>query len=359
MNRFRQQLANLQNKKSLKPLSPAFRHIEFLVFGPGDVTASAPHIVDTLDSKRYMSMAVLALMPLSLASVYFYGWRAVAMILVSYIFAGITELLFAFFRKKEITEGFFVTGLIFPLILPPTIPLWIVAVGTVVGVFFGKEVFGGTGRNIFNPAIVGRVFVTIAFPLLMTTLWQLPFTEGLGGFLNFSRPDAITSATPLGIFSGGEAALYSYSDLLLGRAPGSMGETFRLLIILAGVFLIIVKISNWRIPVAYLGSVAVFSQFGSMFYPGRVAPPLFQLLTGGLLFAAFFMATDPVTSPFTKQGKWIFGLMLGMFTVLIRGFAGAVEGVMFSIILMNALTPVIDSLVLKFKFKPIKDYGVV
>ena len=175
----------------------------------------------------------------------------------------------------------------------------------------------------------------------MTTAWQLPFT------------DAITSATPLTVYKTSQA-LAPHINLLMGNTAGSMGETFRLGILLGGLFLIVTRISNWRIPLSYLGTVLVLSGIGSYLIPVKVAPPLFQILTGGLLLGAMFMATDPVTSPYTRAGKWIFGIGCGFFTVLIRGFSGYVEGVMFSIILMNALTPIIDHLVLECAYRPAK-----
>lgn len=221
-------------------------------------------------------------------------------------------------------------------------PLWVVAVGIVFGTFFGKEVFGGTGRNIFNPALVGRIFITIAFPEIMTTSWKIPLM------------DAITSATPLTLYKTGHV-IAPYRDLLMGNAAGSLGETFRLGIIIGGIFLMWTKISNWRIPVSYLGSVLVFSIIGNMLVPLKIAPFLFQILSGGLLFGAMFMATDPVTSPFTREGKYVFGILCGFFTILIRSFSGYVEGVMFSILFMNAFSPLIDQIVLKIKYKPLTE----
>jgi len=362
MNGLRGLFDNLKNNESLSAFKPAIEAVDNIFFGPEEVTTSAPHIVDKNDTKRYMTMVILALLPSTFAAIYFYGWRALSIILVSYMAGGITEVLFAMIRKHDIHEGFLVTGLIFPLVLPPTIPLWMVAVGSFFGVFFGKEVFGGTGRNVFNPAIVGRVFLSIAFPVTMSTKWAKPVTEGLGRLFNYAIPaDAITSATPLAVLkTGGVEALAeaaSYSDLLFGAVGGSMGETFRIGIILGGIFLIITKIVNWRIPVAYIGSVFVLSAIGSQFLP-QVAPPMYQILTGGLLFGAFFMATDPVTSPFTKSGMWIFGIFAGLLTLLFRTFGGYVEGVMFSILLANSITPLIDSVILNAKFKPKSD-GVV
>ncbi len=359
MKRLHEILDNLQEKESLGRVRPVVEAINSLLFRPGEDTPSAPHIADGPDTGRYYMLLLLALMPITIAAIYFFGWRALAMILVSYISGGLTEVLFVIFRKKKLQiEGLLVTGLIFPLILPPTLPLWIVAVGSVFGVFFGKEVFGGTGRNIFHPALVGRLFIMIAFPTLMTTVWQLPLLEGLGGFLSYPT-DLITSATPLISYQGGEMIAYPSSDLLLGRIPGSQGETFRLGIIVAGLFLMLNRVIDWRIPAAMLGSVAIFSSIGHFFMPAQVAPPLFQLLVGGLLFGTFFIATDPVTSPFTDPGKWLFGISVGLLIVLIRGFSINIEGVTFSIILMNASTPLIDKLFLKTKMQPARKREVI
>jgi len=216
-----------------------------------------------------------------------------------------------------------------------------VAVGIVFGTFFGKEVFGGTGRNIFNPALVGRLFVTIAFPEMMSSTWKLPYA------------DAVSAATPLSVWKSTHVAA-PIMDLLMGNVAGSMGETFRIGIILGGLFLILTRVANWRVPLTYLLSVAVFSLVGNLAIPGSVAPPEMQLLTGGLLFGAFFMATDPVTSPMTGGGKYAFGAVAGLLTVLIRSFSGFTEGVMFSIVFLNALTPLIDHVVLTSKFKAVK-----
>lgn len=324
----------------LNVFKPVFEAFDEFVLGPGRTTAGSPHILDRIDIKRYMTFVIIALIPSILAGIYFYGLRVLAVIAVSYTFGGLTEVAFAVFRRKPIHEGFLVTGMIFPLILPPTIPLWIAAIGIVFGVFFGKEVFGGTGRNIFNPALVGRVFVSMAFPSYFATKWAKPLV------------DAITSATPLINFKSSQV-IAKYSSLLLGSTAGSIGETFRIGIILGGLFLLITKISDWRIPLSYLATVGIFSFVLNGFVPLEIAPPIFQLLSGGLLFGAFFMATDPVTAPLTFEGRWIYGLFLGILTVLIRGLSGFVEGVMFAILLMNAAAPLIDKLVINTKFRKI------
>jgi len=339
----------MAKNKLLSKFKPVLTATDEFFFGTDKVT-TLPHIVDYLDIKRFMSAVVVALIPVTLASIYFWGLRVLAVIAVSYIFGGLVEVAFAITRKKEIHEGFLVTGLIFPLILPPTVPLWMVAVGVMFGVLFGKEAFGGTGRNIFNPAIVGRIFLSIAFPKIMTTNWQLPFSGGLGGLLRYQNIDAVTSATPLAVFKN-QGIIASYQDLLLGLNVGCIGETFRIGIIIGGLFLILVKIVDWRIPLAYLSTVFIFPFLSNQLLHTQFAPPLFQVLSGGLLLGAFFMATDPVTSPFTKPGRWISGILLGTLTVLIRGLSGYVEGVMFSILLVNAFTPLIDTLVLKVRYR--------
>lgn len=318
-----------------KPISDA---LDAALFGTDKTAQNAPHIHDYLDIKRYMSFVILSLLPSAIAAVYFFGARILLMFAISYIVGGAIEVTFAIFRKKEIHEGFLVTGLIFPLVLPPTTPLWVVAVGIGFGTLFGKEAFGGTGRNIFNPALVGRLFITIAFPKIMTGAWLMPFT------------DTVTNATPL-ISYKIYGKIAPYSDLLFGRCAGSIGEIFRIGIIAGGLFLIFSKVSNWRIPISYLGSVYIFAFLGNKFISLNVVPPMFQLLAGGLLFGAMFMATDPVTSPFTKTGKYIFGILCGLLTVLIRSFSGYVEGVMFSIVIMNALSPLIDHIVVSFKYR--------
>ena len=341
--------ARLERNKRLGMLKPVVEAADGFFYGTSHRTGSAPHIVDHLDIKRFMFAVVIALIPALAASVYFYGWRVVYLIALSYMAGGACEVAFAVFRKKEIEEGFLITGLIFPLTLPPTVPAWVVVAGIVFGVIFGKEVFGGTGRNIFNPALVGRVFVTISFPRIMTISWFEPLTGGIAGFGRFA-PDAVTSATPLMLFKS-DGIIVSLRDLFLGLAPGSIGETFSLGILLGGLFLIIMKIASWRIPLTYLLSVAVFSLIGNAFRPELFAPPVFQLLSGGLLFGAFFMATDPVTSPFTNTGRLIAGVILGLLTVIIRTFSGFVEGVMFAILLMNAFTPLIDHMVVEKRYR--------
>ncbi len=324
-----------------KYFKPILNALDEAMFGTDKTTAGTPHISDSLDIKRYMSIVIICLMPATLASIYFFGIKIILMIAVSYAAGGIVEVLFAIIRKKEIHEGFLVTGIIFPLTLSPTTPLWVVAVGVMFGALFGKEIFGGTGKNIFNPALVGRLFITIAFPGIMSAAYQIPLT------------DVITAATPLIDFKNTQV-MAPFLDLLLGGTAGSIGEVFRIGIIAGGLCLIWSKVSNWRVPLFYLGTVVVLSYFGNLLMPEKIAEPLFQLLTGGLLFGAFFMASDPVTSPYTKAGKITFGILCGLLTVLIRSFSGYIEGVMFSIVIMNGFSPLIDQIIVSFRFREIK-----
>ena len=333
-------------------LKPPFDAADSLFFGKPDVSSGFPHSRDHIDIKRFFITVVLALFPCTVASIYFFGWRALAVIATSYIFGLTAEMVFAVIRKEEITEGAFVTCMIFPLILPPTIPLWMVALGIVFGIVFGKEVFGGTGKNIFNPAMVGRIFIAVTFPSTMTSSWLDPIGGAVGGFTSYTV-DAITSATPL-IKYYGTGELTGYKELFFGNVAGSLGETSKLLIIVSGVFLMATRVGNWRIPSAYIGTVALFSFVMNLISPGMFAPPLFQLLTGGLLFGAVFMATDPVSAAFTGSGKWIYGIFLGILTVLIRELTGYVEGVMFAIIFMNIFAPLIDEIVILLRYRKIK-----
>ena len=332
-----------EKKGMFRLFSPLFETAENIFFYPEDCTGSFPHVRDPLDLKRFMGTAIVGMLPCLAAAVYYFGWRVLAMVLVSYVVGGIVEVTFAIIRKGEIHEGFLVTGMIFPLILPPETPFWVVGVGVFFGTFFGKEVFGGTGRNIFNPALVGRIFVTIAFPATMAGGWAAPGA--------WRGVEAVTTATPMGLAKT-QGVITPCLDLLMGTTAGSVGETFHLGIIIGGIYLMYTKVTDWRIPVSYIGAVAVLGFIGNSVLPTKVAPAHFQVLGGALLFGAMFMATDPVTSPFTSTGKLIFGALCGLLTVLIRSFSGIyVEGVMFSIVIMNAFAPLIDHIVMSMKYK--------
>ncbi len=346
---FSQLIARLERSPRWSRLALVVEGTRESLFGSSDrVARQLPYLRDALGMQRYMFMPIAAVLPAALASIYFFGWRALAMILVSYFFGALTELTFCVVRRTEITEGFLVTGILYPLTLPPTLPLWMVALGVVVGVAIGKELFGGTGYNVFNPALVGRAFLAFAFPVQMTTAWYEPFQAGLGGFLRWApEPDAITKATPL-LRMKFDQVPTDWLKLLWGNTAGSLGETSALLLILGGLFLILTRTIDWRIPVGYIGSLGLFSWLLWWLQPERFGAggPVFQLLAGGLLLGAFFMATDPVTSPISARGRWIFAVMLGLLTMGIRAFTGFPEGVMFAILIGNMFTPLIDRLTL-------------
>ena len=336
----------------LSRLHPVFDAADNALFSAVVETERAPFGRDPLDVKRYMFMVIAALLPCFSASVYFFGWRVLLMLLVSYAAGGMVEVLFAIVRKEEINEGFLVTGFIFPMILPPGLPLWMVAVGIVFGTLVGKEVFGGTGRNLFNPALVGRCFLAFGYPAAMTGTWLEPGGGGWGQlFSRFSVgvPDGVTSATPLVLAKGG--TLVSTFDLFLGRIAGSAGETSALAILLGGLFLVLVGVASWR---TVLGILVSFVALGAVLHgthPSAVNPVGFNLLSGGILFGAFFMATDPVTGPVTQSGKWAYGILIGATSMLIRSFSGYVEGVMFAILLGNICAPLMDEAVIRFRIR--------
>lgn len=337
---------------------PVYEAMENFFFAPSSTTPAAPFARDPLDVKRFMTMVIVALLPCLLASFYFFGWRMVAMIVVSYAAGGAVEVIFAVIRKEDINEGFLVTGMLFPLILPPTLPLWMIAVGVAFGVLVGKELFGGTGRNVFNPAIVGRCFLALAYPAAMSGNWTTAGTGSVGRMLQYvsaSSVDAVSSATPLVLAKQG--TLVNLWQMFVGNISGSLGETSALAIILGGVFLLFTRVANWRTVVSILGSVVVIAAIFHHNNSERFAPALWHLFAGGLLFGAFFMATDPVTSPVTNTGKYIYGAVIGIVTFLIRNFTGYVEGVMFAILLGNIIAPILDEIVISVRLRRLTSEG--
>jgi len=354
----------------LHVFNPVFGALEHFLFAPGDRTLGAPHVRDAMDLKRFMSMAIISVVPCAFAALYFFGWRFLAMVVVSYA-AGLTvETIFAIVRKEGINEGFFVTGILFPLILPPATPLWMVGFGVAFGVFIGKELFGGTGRNVFNPALVGRCFLALAYPGPMSRSYIEPSRDLLGcllfkwlpsGSVVESGVDAVSVATPLSAAKGGE--MCSTSHMLLGSISGSAGETSAILIIMGGVFLLLTRVANWRTVVSLLGSFIILTAAlitgGSVKVgmDGVFVPVVWHLFAGGLLFGAFFMATDPVTSPTTNIGKWIYGAIIGSTTVLIRHFTGYVEGVTFAILLGNIVAPILDEAIIGVRIRRLRSEG--
>ncbi len=339
-------------------MRPLAQGAEAFFFGSSERTHMAPHARDPLDSKRFMVMVIVALMPAFCMSVYFFGWRVLAMMAVSYISGGIVEVGFAIMRNKDIHEGFFVTGFLFPLVLPPTTPLWIVAVGVVFGVLVGKEVFGGTGRNVFNPVLVGRAFLTIAYPKALASGFVTPGEWPWGRLMEYITPynvDALSGATPLGQVGQATFQYQEWFNMLLGNVSGAAGETSALAILIGGVFLCMVRVVNYRTVAGILGAVFVLS---AMMHPADpVNFGLWQLFAGGLFLGAFFMATDPVTSPTTNNGKWVYGILIGALVVLIRNFSGYVEGVMFAILLGNLASPLIDEIFIGMRIRRLQREG--
>jgi Na(+)-translocating NADH:ubiquinone oxidoreductase B subunit len=342
----------------LRPVKPLIDATDHFFFGPDTRTEAASHVRDPLDVKRYMSMVIVALVPCVAASLYFFGLRVLALIAVSYAAGGAVEVLFACLRRHEINEGFLVTGLLFPLVLPPATPLWVVAVGVAFGVVIGKELFGGTGRNLFNPALVGRCFLAIAYPKALGSGWVSPGTGPLGRLGEWVGPgavDAMTSATPLAAAKQGSLA--PMTDLLWGHVAGSAGETSAIAIALGAVVLLATRIANWRTVVGVLGSFLALAAALHAAWPAHFGPPGWHLLAGGLLFGAVFMATDPVTSPVTAGGKWAAAVLIGVSAVLIRNLTGYVEGVMFAILLGNIAAPILDEVVVAFRVRRLVRVG--
>lgn len=292
--------------------------------------APAPHLHSGDDIWYVMRDVLIALIPASAASIYFFGWRALAMLAIGVGSALFWEWLFTRTKKSTLSDGSAaVTGLLLALVLPPTLPLWQIPVGTLIAIALGKQIFGGLGFNPFNPALIGRAALMASWPGAMTT-WRWPKIAALPlkGF------NAITTATPLAL-SKYQGFNVDYSRLFWGNIAGSLGETSAFAILLGAAYLIWRKRIDWRIPLCYLGTVFLLTVLWGQ-------DPVFHLLAGGLLLGAFFMATDYVTTPVTARGRALFGIGCGVLTVLIRLFGGYPEGVNYSILLMNATSPLLE-----------------
>jgi Na+-translocating ferredoxin:NAD+ oxidoreductase subunit D len=308
--------------------------------------SASPYLHAPDSTLRIMWTVVASLLPIVAAGVFFFGISALLVVVAAVAGALVAERLTG--PRDSLRDGSAViTGLMLGLILPPGFPLWMAFFGGAVGIGFGKIIFGGLGQNVFNPALVGRAFLQAAFPVAITT-W--PAVEG--GLLtlrgdNFALPlltprvDGLTGATPLGLFKFEQTGT-QLGALLFGNTGGSIGETSALLILLCGAYLAWKRYLDWRIPASIFGTVAALSALLWALNPERYADPLFMLFSGGLMFGAIFMATDMVTSPVTRAGAWIFGAGIGALVVLIRTWGGLPEGVMYAILLMNALVPFIN-----------------
>jgi Na+-transporting NADH:ubiquinone oxidoreductase subunit B len=301
--------------------------------------------------QKGMMQVCYALVPCVLASVWLFGLRSLAVLLVSLAVGTATEALFTFRDGRPVTSAVFVTSMIFALSLPPTVPFWVCAVGIAFGVGLGKMAFGGFGKNIFNPAMAGRCFVYVSFPLALTNSWVSPFTGGAaGGFAAWAPPaDAVTGATPLEAIRAG--APPAMGDLVLGTTGGSLGDTSALLVILGGAWIIWKKVAPWRIALSCLLGALAVSLLGSL-AGSTVPPPGLTLFSGSLLFGAAFVATEPVSAAKTREAQWIYGFAIGAVTVLLRAFSNFSEGIMFSVLMMNAFAPLLDRIVRAVKARP-------
>ena len=312
----------------------------------------APLLRQGMTTPRAMRDVVYALVPATFASMWYFGISAALIIGASVAGAVLAEWLFA--RGENRGESLrdasgLLTGLLLGLTLPPGLPLWMAFLGGFVSIALGKFIWGGLGHNLFNPALLGRAFLLATFPVAMTT-W-VPMT-GDGGFFDVypgtlampfmqAQVDGVTAATPLGMMKFDYEAT-PLADLAFGHISGSLGETSGLLLLLGGIYLWLRRDFDWRIPVSILLVVILFSAGLSLIDSARFPAPLFSVFSGGLLLGAIYMATDPVTSPVTPRGAWIFGIGIGVLVMLIRVFGGFPEGVMYAILLMNAATPLIN-----------------
>ncbi len=377
----------------LARLYPLYEAIDTFLYSPGEITRSSPHLRDGMDLKRMMVTVVIALIPCTIMAMVntgyqanlalqsmgaesAAGWRGEALAwlgvgydanrfwdnlvhgaifflpvyIVTMTVGGLWEVLFACVRRHDVNEGFLVTGLLFPLTLPPTVPLWQVALGISFGVVLGKEVFGGTGRNILNPALTARAFLYFAYPAAMS------------GDAVWTAVDGFTGATPLGalatteVATGMEAVSVTWWQAFVGWIPGSMGETSVLACLFGAIVLIATGVGSWRIMLSVLISGMAFSavlwQVGSDTNPMFQMPPWWHLVIGGYAFGLVFMATDPVSASMTEMGKWFYGALIGFLTILIRLINPAYpEGIMLAILFGNVMSPLIDYFVVQSNVK--------
>ncbi|SDR69129.1 Na+-transporting NADH:ubiquinone oxidoreductase subunit B [Polaribacter sp. KT25b] len=385
----KQNLHNLKEKYKGTKMAPAFNAIHTFLYLPNDVTHGGTHIKAADDLKRTMNTVILALIPCLIFGMFNAGYQHYAaidsslradvlanfftldnlwigiikvlpLVIVSYGVGLGVEFIFAIIKGHEVEEGYLVTGMLVPLIVPIDTPLWMLAVAVVFGVVIGKEVFGGTGMNILNPALTIRAFLFFAYPTWMSgdKVWVYQAVERAG------TADAISGETILGSYAQNSEVIYSNWDKFFGFIPGSVGETSTFLILLGAAFLIFTKIGSWRIIVStFLGAAVmgfIFNQIvaadiiteSSKFYGLMNTVWWEHLMIGGLAFGAVYMATDPVTASQTNKGKWIYGFLIGFISIMIRVFNPAYpEGVFLAILLLNVFAPTIDHYVIQGNVK--------
>ncbi|MCF7929013.1 MAG: RnfABCDGE type electron transport complex subunit D [Spirochaetales bacterium] len=296
-----------------------------------------------------MRRVVYSLIPLLVFSIFLYGFRVLVTTALVLALGILVEFIFEKTRKKKVSEAVLVTSLLFALSLPPSTPFWIAAIGIIFAVFMGKEVFGGFGRNIFNPAISGRLFVYITFPTVLGQAWQAP--SGFGMLSGFAGADALTSATPMALLRAGESV--DFLNLFLGIRAGAVGESSILLILIAAAYLLITKTANWRLILSTLAGAGILSFLFDITGIKTAVPAEYALMTGSILFVSVFMATDPISAPNKKAAQWIYGFVIGIVSVLIRTFAGFPEGTSFGVFIGNVFASLFDEMVTKKK-KPAK-----
>ncbi|MFO8052739.1 MAG: RnfABCDGE type electron transport complex subunit D [Candidatus Omnitrophota bacterium] len=295
------------------------------------IVSGSPHLQNKAKVPRIMRDVIIGLLPAIVASIYFFGIWAVILIFNCTLTALITERIINKIRKQKTTIGDYsaaVTGILVALILPVSIKWYGATLGTVFAVLVGKHLFGGLGSNIFNPALLGRAFLAAAYPRMLTT---------------YTKPgqfDTVTEATPL-MLQKFSHEITSLDKLFIGNTSGSLGETSAICLLVGGVYLLLRKSADWRIPLSLLVSLSLVSTIGYLINP-NFGPPLFHLLAGGLLLGTFFMATDPATTPVTKKGRFIFGATCGILIMIIRYFSNLPEGVMYAILFANATVPLIN-----------------
>ncbi|SMP40159.1 RnfABCDGE type electron transport complex subunit D [Anoxynatronum buryatiense] len=289
-----------------------------------------------------MRKVLISLIPVGLGAVYLFGLRLLALLAVVTAAGIATEYIFAKKRNAKVTEAVLVTSVLFTLSLPVATPFWVAVVGIVFGVLFAKEVFGGFGRNVFNPAIVGRTFIFISFPEFLTASWSQVFTGFPGGFVRYmaSPLDTLTQATPLALARAGETL--PFSQVIWGYTSGSMGETSVVLLLLGGTFLVLKKAADWKLMAAPMIGFMGFTSILKLAGVAGIPHPLYGMFTGAFFFLCIYFVTEPTTAPKTVPAKWVYGILIGMITVLIRYFGIFVEGASFAILIMNTFVPIMD-----------------
>lgn len=299
-----------------------------------------------------MRTLLIPLFILGLFSIYNFGWRVLVLYVLNAAVAALVEYICEtkIFKKKKISEAVFVTSILYTMTLPVSIPYWISVLGIAFGIFFGKMVFGGFGKNIFNPALVGRVFIYINSASPLTIFWNEGASGFPGGFGTFmtSHIDQVSTATPMLLFKNA-GSLTELQNLFFGNVSGAIGETSKVLIILIGIYLIYKKVASWQIMAGSIAGFTILSLIFNAMGVASVPSPLYGILMGGFLFGTVLMATDPVSAAKTIPGKWLYGIIIGVVTVIIRGFALFSGGVMFAILIGNLFAPIIDYTVRKIK----------